>query len=343
MRLPTLSSLAAALLLLTSSTAADRAECLRGRATELADLAACGHKGSVIYCLTQLPPHTHLCTASALERCFVNAGCTAEEARIEAAWSLKRCDEKGEGGELGELRRRQRQTQTPDDDEDADEPPTTRPGPQRTTGAPQRTTAPPARTTAPQPETTSENTPSVEIVTVSASGSTQLSTFSPTTTRLTCFTTTTISTTTCPIQSTGAKSGKETLPCFPTLVSFPTCAAGLLCKSDAQGNPVCMKIDNSFNTAGVVISLFFAVAVTASIAGICFFCCRERRQQKRLVKAAEAAAIAKAAALDKKRPSVGVRSVSGTSQAQDQVPLMHPQTVVYTEDPFADHNRMQQR
>ena len=39
-----------------------------------------------------------------------------------------------------------------------------------------------------------------------------------------------------------------------------------------------------------------AVAITASVIGICFFCCREKRQQKRLVKAAEAAAKKAAAA-----------------------------------------------
>jgi len=331
----------------TALAAPDRSECLRTRSDELAALAACGHAGSIRYCLSQLPVQAHLCTAEALHRCFVDAGCTADEARIEAAWTLRRCDEKAGSDDLGDLRRRQNR------DDDAPTTPAGRPtggGGRTTPAAPQRTTERQQPTPTQQqqqntPQQTSQQETEVAVVTVVASSTSAnaVSSFVSSSTPLVCFTTTTVSTTTCPVQSTGPKSGKETLPCFPTQVSFPTCAAGLLCKSDSQGNPVCMKIDNTFSTAGIIISLFFAVATTIAVAAICFFCCRERRAQKKLVRAAEAAAIARAAALDKKRPSVGVRSVSAQSGVSDQQPLMHPgQSVVYSDhqDPFADQHRM---
>ena len=327
---------------------ADRSECLRSRADELAALAACGHSGSIRYCLSQLPAQNHLCTADVLHKCFVGAGCTPDEARIEAAWTLRRCDEQAGSDDLGDLRRRQNRPPAGDDDNAATTNRGAGGGGRTTPAAPGRTTAPARQQPTTQAPQTAPATQEVEVVTVieSTSGATPgavTSTFSSTSTPLVCFTTTTISTTTCPIQSTGPRSGKETLACFSTQVSFPTCAAGLLCKADSQGNPVCMKIDNTFSTAGIIISLFFAVATTIAVAAICFFCCRESRAQKKLVKAAEAAALARSAAIDKKRPSVGVRSVSAQSGVSDQQPLIHPgQSVVYSDhqDPFADQHRM---
>ncbi len=89
---------------------------------------------------------------------------------------------------------------------------------------------------------------------------------------------------------------------------------------------------------------FFAVSITGIAAAMCFFCCVERRQQSRLKKAAEAAIIARQVGRSKKRPSVGVRSVSAQSAASDSQPLMHPsQTVVYADgggNPFGDQHQM---
>src|SRR3569833_2954561 len=90
------------------AAAASRAECLRSRSSELAALASCGHEGSIQNCLSRVPAESPLCAHAALEKCYVIAGCTAEEAAIEATWTLKRCDERADADDMADLRRRQR-------------------------------------------------------------------------------------------------------------------------------------------------------------------------------------------------------------------------------------------
>ncbi|CRK47831.1 hypothetical protein BN1723_016798, partial [Verticillium longisporum] len=77
----------------------------------LAELASCGHEGSLAYCFTSLPAFFE---ASDLESCLVNAGCTPAEAAIEALWTLKRCERavgntksgEADSNEVADLRRR---------------------------------------------------------------------------------------------------------------------------------------------------------------------------------------------------------------------------------------------
>lgn len=77
-----------------------------------------------------------------------------------------------------------------------------------------------------------------------------------------------------------------------------------------------------FDTAGVVIAIFFAVAVTGAVALIATLCCRETRAHKR----AEAAAIAAEANVladkaDKAEVGVTVAEVRG--HGDDRRPLMN--------------------
>ncbi|KAK3324112.1 hypothetical protein B0T19DRAFT_221915 [Cercophora scortea] len=258
-------------------------ECLHSRSHELSTAASCGDVGSINYCLSHATTPTTPLT-SLLETCFINAGCTAAEARIEAFWTLHRCETPA-----SDLRRRRANPLAAIPREAAALPP-----PLITLAARQDTTATPT----PAAATTTNASPSP------------------------CFTTTDVSISSCPTQSTGSDAGKK-LSCFPTTVPSSVCAAGLICHSDAQGNPSCMYRQSELGTAGIIIAIVFAVAISASICAICFLCCRESRVQKRLERAAEAAKIAKeakaSAVLNAKR-GVG----RGVEMHEDQ-PLMQQQ------------------
>ncbi|EGY21983.1 uncharacterized protein VDAG_03423 [Verticillium dahliae VdLs.17] len=91
-----------ALLSLAGSAAAvlpTISECVHGKGAALAELASCGHEGSLAYCFTSLPAFFE---ASDLESCLVNAGCTPAEAAIEALWTLKRCERAAGHSKSGE-------------------------------------------------------------------------------------------------------------------------------------------------------------------------------------------------------------------------------------------------
>ncbi|KAI2617621.1 hypothetical protein GGS26DRAFT_596333 [Hypomontagnella submonticulosa] len=107
-----------------------------------------------------------------------------------------------------------------------------------------------------------------------------------------CSTDTTISTSSCPIQSTGAESGK-TLPCFPTTVPTKVCAADNICMKDRNGVDICMKRSDALNTGGVVVTIFLAICFAAGFATLIILCCRDKRAERKRRARKEAAAIAK--------------------------------------------------
>ncbi|KAL1893577.1 hypothetical protein Sste5346_006408 [Sporothrix stenoceras] len=282
----------------------DLAECLNTHAAELAKFAACGHVGSIEYCIeNRLPKSSAEISAETLAQCFVNAGCQPDEALIEATWTIQRCGRpmadayapKHAVAAAAELRRRK-----------------------------------PNNNAVPAPTPTEKD--DAKFLAATPLLPRADSTFSGTiTSTLVCLTTTTVSTTVCPVQSTGANAGKTTLSCYSTIALFPTCAAGLMCDTDdTLGETTCMKKENNPGAAGIVIAIVFASGVVIAVATMCFFCCRERRTHARMAKAAEAAAIARQAAIDSKRPSAGVRNMSASAQgggqnAADSQPLMPPQ------------------
>ncbi|CAK7566435.1 MAG: hypothetical protein SEPTF4163_004381 [Sporothrix epigloea] len=257
----------------------DLTGCLNSKAATIAGLAACGHSGSIEYCLAnRLPKESSLCTAEELAPCFTNAGCQPDEALIEAAWAIRRCTVHSEPEEL---RRRKPVAEGP--------------------------TSTPVLAATPVLAPRADSTYTGGI-----------------TTPLICLTPTTIPTTVCPVQTTGPNAGKTTLSCYSTVAVIPTCAAGLLCDVDSTtGQTTCMQ-KQSPDAAGIVIAIVFATGIVLAVSIMCFFCCRERRQDARLAKAAEAAAIARQAAIDSKRPSAGVRNVTGgrSPNRADAQPLM---------------------
>ncbi|KAK0742136.1 hypothetical protein B0T21DRAFT_345973 [Apiosordaria backusii] len=115
-------------------------------------------------------------------------------------------------------------------------------------------------------------------------------------------------------------------PCFTEVVTTTTacaaigdcttkphtslvCHADYICRSDSQGNPSCMYRESSLGLAGTIIAIAFAVAIVVSVFSICFLCCRERREQTRLEKAAEAQKLLKESKVASKRAQG--RSVTG--------------------------------
>ncbi|KAK4121582.1 hypothetical protein N657DRAFT_622939 [Parathielavia appendiculata] len=267
-------------LFLASATlaSAHRPECLSTRSRELAAAASCGDKGSLNYCISNLPASPQPeAVSQELERCFVSAGCTPAESQIEAFWVLKRCD-----AASADLRRGRRQN----DDHDA-------------VDARQTTTAAAAATTTAFNDNESSPSP--------------------------CFTDSPTEITVCPIQTTGADAGKK-LSCYPTATTTPKCRDGLICQSDAQGNPSCMYKQSSLGIEGTIIAIVFASAIVLSIVAVCFMCCRERREHRRIERAAEAARIAKeaktSATVAGKRPGAAVTGAGGVEASQ---PLMYHQ------------------
>ncbi|KAK1759749.1 hypothetical protein QBC47DRAFT_420638 [Echria macrotheca] len=260
----------ASLSILGSASAVNRPECIHTRSLELARLASCGDVGSLNHCFSKLVSQQSTTPVeqltSELETCFQNAGCTLAESQIEALWTLQRCET-----EPSELRRRR-------GSDGVAAMPVLRaasPGGGITILAARQGDAastPPAAAEPPTPTTAPANTNSP----------------SP------CFTETSQTITSCPTQSTGADAGKH-LSCFETTVPSQVCAAGLICQVDNQGSPSCMFKHSGLDLAGIIIAIFFASAIAISVISICFFCCKERRVQRRLIRAAEAAKIAQEA------------------------------------------------
>ena len=278
--------------------------------SQVIDLSSCGHKGSIAYCLGNLQPTARNALLQQVETCYLNAGCDEAESKLEATRTLAECDE------AEDLRKRQGAKATDAETETeaattANKPATTAKSNPKTTlvagtteeaKTTEKTTTPPTKAAATTSSTSTESTPSSTTTSSSSSSSSPTTTTSqPATTTaapglglahsgrpLVCFTTSLHSTTTCPIQSTGSAKG-HALSCFPTAIPTSVCADGLICQQDDDGNGTCMYAYTKFDAAGVVIAIFFAVAVTGAVALIATLCCRERRAHKRAAAAAIAA------------------------------------------------------
>ena len=125
-----------------------------------------------------------------------------------------------------------------------------------------------------------------------------------------CFTTSTTTTTSCPLTTSGKHVRTET--CFPTAVAASECSPGLMCTIGAGNEDICMRKHDSLDIGGIIIAIVFGVLITLGLGTLTFLCCRDRRQQKRLAAKAEAVALARAQTKKKR--------------AQDQrTPLMQQQ------------------
>jgi len=130
----------------------------------------------------------------------------------------------------------------------------------------------------------------------------------------TCFTTTSVTVTDCP--TTNGPDGKRP-SCSDKVVPSAVCAAGLICRTDRDGNPSCMY-EQGMGLAGIIIAIVLGSAVGISVASICFFCIKEKRVQKKLVRAAEAAKMA----MEAKTSARAARANMDANDAADGQPLM---------------------
>ncbi|KAI1799696.1 hypothetical protein F4811DRAFT_542455 [Daldinia bambusicola] len=101
----------------------------------------------------------------------------------------------------------------------------------------------------------------------------------------------------CPIQSTGTASG-QTLPCFETQATATVCKAENLCSTDKDGNHLCMLRRDALDTSEIVVTIIMAAAFGLGFATLLFFCVRDKADQRKRRARAEAAAIAKTAAMN---------------------------------------------
>jgi len=276
----------ASLFLLASAASpnGNRPECLHNRSEELAARASCGDEGSLTYCFSNLVSLDSTTPVEQLTSELESCLVSAGCTNAESQIEALWTLERCDD-EPSELRRRR-------------------------TGA-----MPLPREAAPMPGITIlaarqvNNNPAI---TANAPAST-----------LTCFTETNIDITSCPVQTTGNQAGKK-LSCFPTQVPSAVCADGLICQVDGQGNPSCMIKQSKLPLEGIIIAIIFASSIAVSVISICFLCCRERRQQNRLIRAAEAAKIAQEAKtqamIDAKKSSS--RGVGGSNDGMDRQPLM---------------------
>lgn len=306
MRNPLITSLAVASATLAS---AGRLECLYTRSQELSKAASCGYQDSLNNCFSHIPLTTiPEALISEVEKCFVNAGCTDAEAEIEAFWVLQQCDKP-----TPDLRRNLRGGSDPAKPVIAREP----------LGAMAARAAMPVVTAAMhEPRQANDATP-VTTTNERASSPSPCFTDKPTSVKI------------CPSQPPGSK-----LTCHYQETTVPVCREELICRSDNQGNPSCMWKQTEFGTDGTIIAIIFASAVAISIVSVCFMCCKERREQTRLRKEAEAAKIAKEAKIEQtvaaKRPGVSVTGGVGASAAAEaSQPLMY-QGGAQPGNPFGD-------
>ncbi|KAI8963308.1 hypothetical protein F5Y11DRAFT_160806 [Daldinia sp. FL1419] len=123
----------------------------------------------------------------------------------------------------------------------------------------------------------------------------------------------------CPIQSTGADSGK-TLPCYETEVPTSVCKAENICSTDKDGNNLCMLAKNTLDTGEIIVTVFLATVFGLGFATLLFFCCREKAAQRKQKARAEAAAIAKTAAANATNASMAVHEETAIPPKREPSP-----------------------
>lgn len=137
-----------------------------------------------------------------------------------------------------------------------------------------------------------------------------------------CFTTGTKTTTECPLST--SNGHVKTVTCFPTQVPTSECSPHMICTLDSSNNDVCMDIQSGLETSGIAILIVFGVILALGIGSLTFVCCKDRKQQKRLVAKAEATALARAA--------------TKKQRAQDRAPLIR--NASGGSNPFQDQPRI---
>ncbi|PHH73936.1 hypothetical protein CDD82_5189 [Ophiocordyceps australis] len=107
-----------------------------------------------------------------------------------------------------------------------------------------------------------------------------------------CFTTKTITTSTCP--KTTSSGHISTLDCTPTTVATSDCTPGFTCTVDASHEVICMKRIDSLDTGGIIVAAIMGLGVAACLAALIFMCVRDRKMQRQLAARSAAQALKRA-------------------------------------------------
>ncbi|KAF5973759.1 adenovirus e3 region CR2 domain-containing protein [Fusarium coicis] len=107
-----------------------------------------------------------------------------------------------------------------------------------------------------------------------------------------CYTTFKKSTEQCDLETVSDKT--RTATCYSTEISTSSCRDEVLCTTDASSDDICMT-KKEMDTAGIIIAIVFAASAALMLGYLTFMCCRDRKEQKRLVAKSEAVALARAA------------------------------------------------
>ncbi|KAK7429340.1 hypothetical protein QQZ08_004152 [Neonectria magnoliae] len=138
-----------------------------------------------------------------------------------------------------------------------------------------------------------------------------------------CFTTGKKSTTECPMTTSDGHA--RTVTCFPTEVTTSSCASTLICTTDSANNDICMDLHH-MDIGGIIISIIFAAALVIGAALLTWACCKDRKEQKRMVAKAEATAL--------------VRAATKKQRAAQRAPLIRNASGNSSPNPFQDQNRL---
>lgn len=281
---------------LASTTVAEPFEqCSLAYRHNIAADIACGAQDAVTRCLSDLAEDQGL-----LQNCLVSAGCTIQDAKVEAARAAKRCkansDSEGSNIELRQLRGRHglrairevvevRAAQNKDENDGKKTTLATLAIRDTTTAAP-----------------TSTNT---WVMVQHLKGTTY--------TTVTCMTPATVATSACSY----INDADETT-CVATTAVIPSCVPGMKCGySQTSGNVRCATT-GGMGIGGIIVGSVLGVGAAVSIITLCSMCFRERSKNKRDRRAAEAQA-ALAAAAEAKRAT---RAATDMAAGGDYVPLM---------------------
>lgn len=268
-------------------------ECSLSYRRNLAADISCGAQDAVTRCLSDLAEDQGL-----LQNCLVSAGCTLQDAKIEATWAARRCktssDAEGSDLELRQLRERHglrtirevveiRAVHNDDDNE-----PTTL-----------ATMAIRDDATTAAPSTTN-----TWVMVQHLKGTTY--------TTITCMTPTTVATSACSFIN-----DADDTACVSTSAVIPTCVPGMKCAFSQTNGSVRCATTGGMGVGGIIVGSVLGIAAAISVSILCFMSCRERRKHKKDRRAAEAQAALAAAAEAKRAP----RAVTGMGGG-DYVPLM---------------------
>ncbi|KPM34507.1 hypothetical protein AK830_g12068 [Neonectria ditissima] len=138
-----------------------------------------------------------------------------------------------------------------------------------------------------------------------------------------CFTTGTKSTSDCPLST--SSGHVKTLTCTSTVVTTSSCAETLICTTDSANNDICMDLHH-MDVGGIIVSIVFAAALVIGAAALTWACCKDRKEQKRMVAKAEATAL--------------VRAATKKQRAAQRAPLIRNASGGSNPNPFQDQNRL---